>query len=863
MLRVIRWLKTGGMGRKLVTLYWVLLLLSQGLRLADPYVEPPTVQQKVVEVAMVEREATKIRIAYHELGSPAKGSPTVLLLHGSPVGVPAMQNLMRELKGKAHVIAPDLPGFDASSRNLPDYSFRAHAIYMRRFLRQLKLEQVHVVAYSMGGGVGLHLYDDHPDSVKSLTMLSAIGLQEMELLGDYHLNRAVHGLQLGVIWSVHNLIPHFGYLDQFALNTNYARNFYDSDQRPLRGILERFEGPMLIVHGQEDVLIPVELAREHHRIVPQSRLEILPGGHLILMEQPQKVAAAILKFIKDVEAGQFLGRNSASEERMLAGMQSGDHTLLPPAQGMAFVFLLGLIVAATFLSEDLAAIGAGLLVAKGTLAFLPATLAAAAGIYLGDMLIYLLGRWFGSKIIQQIPFRWFWDEDTIVQAQGWFQRRGMRLLIMSRFFPGTRVATFFVAGTLKAPFYKTALFFLIAVALWTPLLVGLAVLLGGSLLLMFQAYTNWLLLGAPAVLLAFYLVLKVLLPLFSYRGRRLLYGAWKRKTHWEFWPYWLFHTPTFYYLFGRALSYGRLFIFTHCNPAIPGGGVMGESKLAILQGILDQTHVARFAPLSGDGSPEEKLQAAERFIQDTGTDFPLVVKPDQGQRGQGVHIVKSRNQLQALVAEIQGEHIMQEFAPGQEYGVFYYRMPDEEQGQIFSITKKQLLTVRGDGQQTLEELILSDDRAVCLAKVHFKQHLDRLNEVIPKGEQVFLVELGTHCRGAIFLDGMEIYTEALRQAIDRVSQSYAGFYFGRYDIRTPDTEAFKRGENFKIVELNGFTSEPTHIYDPALSLWNAWKVMFQHANLACEIGYRALKLAQGSPSTESQRDESKQKTVLS
>jgi hypothetical protein len=101
---------------------------------------------------------------------------------------------------------------------------------------------------------------------------------------------------------------------------------------------------------------------------------------------------------------------------------------------------------------------------------------------------------------------------------------------------------------------------------------------------------------------------------------------------------------------------------------------------------------------------------------------------------------------------------------------------------------------------------------------------------------VQLVELGTHCRGAVFLDGRWAKTEALEAAIDRISRTYAGFYFGRYDIRTPSVEDFKQGRNFKVVELNGVTSEAAHIYDPRNSLFAAYRVLFEQWRIAFEIG---------------------------
>ena len=67
-------------------------------------------------------------------------------------------------------------------------------------------------------------------------LLSSIGVQEMELLGYYPLNHAVHGAQLAALWLLHRAVPHFGALTHFPLDLPYARNFYDTDQRPLRGI---------------------------------------------------------------------------------------------------------------------------------------------------------------------------------------------------------------------------------------------------------------------------------------------------------------------------------------------------------------------------------------------------------------------------------------------------------------------------------------------------------------------------------------------------------------------------------------------------------------------------------------------------
>jgi hypothetical protein len=179
--------------------------------------------------------------------------------------------------------------------------------------------------------------------------------------------------------------------------------------------------------------------------------------------------------------------------------------------------------------------------------------------------------------------------------------------------------------------------------------------------------------------------------------------------------------------------------------------------------------------------------------------------------------------------------IAQTYVPGVEFGVFYVRRPTAECGEIFSITAKHLVAVVGDGRRTLEELILADDRAVCMARFFLGKHEARLDEIPGAGETITLSELGTHSRGALFLDGTHLVTPALTSAIERVSRAHAGFHFGRYDVRTPSAAALQRGE-FTVIELNGLTSEATSIYDPRHSVWFGWRVLCRQWRLAFVIG---------------------------
>jgi hypothetical protein len=232
----------------------------------------------------------------------------------------------------------------------------------------------------------------------------------------------------------------------------------------------------------------------------------------------------------------------------------------------------------------------------------------------------------------------------------------------------------------------------------------------------------------------------------------------------------------------------------------------------------------------------DRIAQAKSFLQTQQLSYPIILKPDAGERGNHVRVIRSDDDLEQYLRTFAHDTIIQEYAAGEEFGVFYYRYPNEARGHIFSITEKKFPVVTGDGRSTLEQLILNDDRTVCMAQFYCDQQGERLYDVPKTGEQIQLVEIGAHSKGTIFLDGTRYKTDALEAAMDRICQSFDGFYFGRFDIRVPSLAALQQGRDLKIIELNGVTSEATSIYDPKNSLFAAYRVLFAQWRIAFEIG---------------------------
>ena len=502
-----------------------------------------------------------------------------------------------------------------------------------------------------------------------------------------------------------------------------------------------------------------------------------------------------------------------------------------------------LIVLGTLLSEDLACIGAALAAARGSLP-LPLALAAAAfGVWIGDAMLWAIGKTARGAVLDRGLIRRLVDPAALERCRQGFAKNRFWWIVLTRVLPGSRTPTYILAGALRVPFAWFGPVTALCVLLWTPILFFLAHALGDQALAAAERFgaSAWTaLLGAAALL---WLLVRVALPTLRWEGRRRLVGRLRRLWRWEYWPAWSVYPPVVLGILLLALRWRSLRCVTAANPAFPASGFVGESKAAILDNLAGAGEaVARHRLLPAQEPAAARLDEVEEFRRLNGLEYPLVLKPDAGQRGAGVAIVRDAAAARRYLEQIAVDCIVQEHVAGPEFGVFYVRRPHEAAGWIFSITLKEFPTVVGDGESTLERLILADPRAVCMADHYIRTAGEGAQATPPRGQVVQLAEIGNHCRGTIFRDGRHLLTPALTAAIERIARACPGFHFGRFDLRAPSVEAFSSGRGLKVLELNGATSEATHIYDPRHGLLRAWATLVQQWALLFEIGAANMRV---------------------
>lgn len=498
-------------------------------------------------------------------------------------------------------------------------------------------------------------------------------------------------------------------------------------------------------------------------------------------------------------------------------------------------FLQGLVAAlATFVLEDPTTVTCGALVAEGHMLFLTALAGLTFGIATGDFGLYAIGRLAGPSTV-----RWGWlSQERLDRVKRWFDRNLVLAVVLSRFLPGTRLPTYVGAGIFQASPLRFLGAAIAASFVWTLVLLTVTVKLGQTVLPMLGAY-RW-----PA--LVAFVALIVLLQ--RRASKHIAAGgapaAGPVVSTFEFWPAPVFYFPVGLYYAWLALRFRGTTLPTAANPSIYSGGLIRESKSQILSLVPGAQRewiepFCMFVRPAANAPMESVMAGALETLRSAGLAFPIVAKPDKGQRGAGVQRLRTEADLRAYLEAFPPhlEIMFQRLAdlPG-EAGVMYYRHPGTDHAAILSITMKEFPALTGDGARTVRELILADPRARILQHIYCARHAALLDRVLGPGERFPLVFAGNHAQGTIFKDGTHLATPALLERLHGIAAAMPDFYFGRFDIRFADLDAFLNGGDIHIVEINGAGAESTHIWDAKMTLGAAYGALFRQWRILFEIG---------------------------
>ncbi len=284
---------------------------------------PKTTIHKTIEIDGLD-------IFYREAGSA--NNPTILLLHGFPTSSHMFRNLIPALADEFHLIAPDYPGFGASSMPRIDefeYSFDKLADIVEKLTIKLDLQQYFLYLMDYGAPVGYRLAAKYPNKVLGLIVQNGNAYEEG--LGDfwqpikaYWQNKTPDNAQVladnfltieATKWQYTNgvrdpeaIAPDNWFHDQYLLDRPGNQEiqlelFYSYGTNPplypqWQEYFRQFQPPTLIVWGKGDYIFPEEGAHPYKRDLKNLEFHILDTGHFALEEDLELIANYIGNFAR-------------------------------------------------------------------------------------------------------------------------------------------------------------------------------------------------------------------------------------------------------------------------------------------------------------------------------------------------------------------------------------------------------------------------------------------------------------------------------------------------------------------------------------------------------------------------------------
>lgn len=269
-----------------------------------------------------------VEIFYREAG-PAD-APVVLLLHGFPSSSHMYRNLIPQLAGRYHVIAPDYPGFGQSAvpdRSLFQYSFAHYAALIDGLLGQLGAKRYALYVQDYGAPVGYRLALRHPDRVTALIIQNGnaydeglspfwdpikaywaegsdarrqalrAGLTPAATKGQY-IDGVADPSRVDPATWVHDqaLLDRAG-IDQIMLDLFYDYRTNVVLYPQFQGFFRTRKPPTLIVWGVNDAIFPATGAKAYLKDLPGAELHLLDTGHFALEDKGDEIAGLIRDFL--------------------------------------------------------------------------------------------------------------------------------------------------------------------------------------------------------------------------------------------------------------------------------------------------------------------------------------------------------------------------------------------------------------------------------------------------------------------------------------------------------------------------------------------------------------------------------------
>lgn len=261
-----------------------------------------------------------VRAHYRDQGQ----GPTIVLLHGFSASLHTWEPWVRRLSGDYRLVSIDLPGHGLT--RTPDgyvTSVQGNVAFVKAAAEQLHLPPFVLVGNSMGGGVAWNYALAHPQDLRAIVLVSPGGWPRQEENEETPLVFKMMGNPVGrAILRYADPRPVAGpglkdaYLDEKLVTPAVVDRYVDFARAPGRRAMllsrrpqqqatpQTFAAvsvPTLILHGEQDKLIPVADGKAMAQAIPGARLIVYREvGHIAMEQIPDRSAADLRAFVESL-----------------------------------------------------------------------------------------------------------------------------------------------------------------------------------------------------------------------------------------------------------------------------------------------------------------------------------------------------------------------------------------------------------------------------------------------------------------------------------------------------------------------------------------------------------------------------------
>jgi pimeloyl-ACP methyl ester carboxylesterase len=242
-----------------------------------------------------------IELAYTRQG---KGTPLVLL-HGFPLDHHTWDEIAPLLENTFDLIIPDLRGFGDSTTVETAYTVDDLASDVASLLDQLGIEKSALAGHSMGGYVALAFARLYPERVRGLGLVSTQALDDAPDGKKGRYKTAADVAEKGIDGVVDAMTTKFTSdvgLQEFSRKTMELQEPAAyigalkamAERQDSTSLLGSLDYPVVIIHGNEDALIPIDRAHEMKKAISHAHfVEVEGAGHLPMLEAVKQTAEGL------------------------------------------------------------------------------------------------------------------------------------------------------------------------------------------------------------------------------------------------------------------------------------------------------------------------------------------------------------------------------------------------------------------------------------------------------------------------------------------------------------------------------------------------------------------------------------------